>query len=191
MRESGEPPMTPDGMKIALFKTPVCFVEAINLSAEAAGAEDTATFLKVIARERECPRFTPWQQGYSAKEHKAMVDAEELRMWQLQVQREEREYRDRQRKEDIEDRERRIKEEREYRDRRDRDDQEWRLRQERENRRQSSRQLWIAGVLTALAVAIILAAAQIACTWWQIGDARAARSSPPSVPTAPAPLAKP
>lgn len=63
---------------------PVCFARAASLQAECkataafAGDQDKVIeaakeALRVITRDRECAAFTPWQQGFSPKEHKEML----------------------------------------------------------------------------------------------------------------------
>ena len=165
---------------------PVCFVAAACLADECKAAGDGNATLAVITKDRLCPEFMELRPGLSPEAHMTMKLAQDERDWRAEQERKDREYWEAQRKDDQDREERRRKEDRDDRERRDKEDAEWRLRQERENRRLSNRQLWIAGVLAALAVAAILAVTQFLCTWWQISDARSARQSPPPAPT-PAP----
>lgn len=76
---------------------PLCFVRAYNLREElekvdlhgtqmADGGRPeagwTEQLLTVIAGERECEPFTEWQQGFSPKEHREMLDRDNMLRWQ-------------------------------------------------------------------------------------------------------------
>jgi hypothetical protein len=50
----------------------------------------------VAAEERKCAEFCEWRQGFSPKEHREMVDREELRRWQADREDADRLWRERQ-----------------------------------------------------------------------------------------------
>lgn len=171
MRQRGESPPHPGDSRWKFYETgPVCFVLACDLPREAGNADDKGKFLDVIGRERECNRHTPWQQGFTPREHKEMLDEKEERKWRAEEERRNKEYRD---KKDENDRK--------YREETDKENAAWRLRQETESRRQSRSQLWIAGVAIAIVTAGIVCVTQLLCTSWQIADARTGRSSSSAV----------
>jgi len=51
--------------------------------------------LEVITKDRpECEgKFTPWQQGFAPKEHREMLDRQELRNWEAAQRHEDRRWR--------------------------------------------------------------------------------------------------
>jgi len=56
---------------------------------------------KVMHRERVCSAFAPWQQGFTPKEHREMVDRLKLQEWQERQQQVERDWQsDRRRKDE-------------------------------------------------------------------------------------------
>jgi len=76
---------------------PLCFVRAYNLREELAEVDLHGTqmadggrpeagwteqLLTVIAGERECEPLTEWQQGFSPKEHREMLDRDNMLRWQ-------------------------------------------------------------------------------------------------------------
>ena len=72
---------------------PICFALEYNLFADATAVFgkdalpfdttfDSALVLEVITKERLCSAFTPWQQGFTPKEHREMLDRQELLRWQ-------------------------------------------------------------------------------------------------------------
>ena len=74
----------PHPAEILYVTQPICFVQAANLYAEAKEMSDDAgakTNLLVMTSERDCAKFTKWQQGYSPREHKAMLDSKEQQRW--------------------------------------------------------------------------------------------------------------
>jgi hypothetical protein len=50
--------------------------------------------LQVTARERKCTAFYQWMPGYGPKEHREMMQANELRSWQEEQKRTDREWHD-------------------------------------------------------------------------------------------------
>ncbi len=73
---------TPFGQGVLTYDlTPTCFVLAFNLKQECREGmpeegmiPGEGKILQVIHKERVCPGFTPWEQGYSPKEHKDKLD---------------------------------------------------------------------------------------------------------------------
>ncbi len=66
------------------YETPVCFMNAYNLWDET-GDLNKATSESIqatIQKERECKAFVTWQHGYTPKEHKEMLDRQEMLKWQ-------------------------------------------------------------------------------------------------------------
>jgi hypothetical protein len=80
-------------------KGPVCFVGAFRLDDEMHGM-DSAEFLRVISKERDCPRFYPWVQGFTPKEHQAMLRDETLLKWQEERREADRRWQQEQRDKD-------------------------------------------------------------------------------------------
>jgi hypothetical protein len=83
---------------------PICFVRAINISAEYKPADGTPERQKIVQKERDCQEFTEWQQGLTPKEHLEMnlleqqqqrLDKREKedRNWRLAQAEREREWR--------------------------------------------------------------------------------------------------
>jgi hypothetical protein len=69
----------------------ICFANACDLKAEYKTAPDSEVIksrLYVITTERDCPRFIPWRQGRSPKEHDEMQLLQEVERrterWQKQ-----------------------------------------------------------------------------------------------------------
>ena len=94
--------LKPDGQ---CEMVPVCFVKAFNFSKESqprSGAdENNQERVRIFTTERDCNSWVEWQQGYTPKEHKEMLDQEALRKWQ-----EDRRESDRKFEEEIRDGER-------------------------------------------------------------------------------------
>ena len=69
-----------------LYDAPICFAREINLQSEYRIETITDTnrgitsggnnINKVLTNERECDKFTKWQQGFTPKEHREMIDRE-------------------------------------------------------------------------------------------------------------------
>ncbi len=123
---------------------PVCFVQRYDLRGEiksvfVAGKKDeTGCVLQVITKERECSEFTDWQQGFTPKEHREMLDRQWMIDFQAKRENEDREWRERQRNEDL----------------------AWREKQETKADSRHRTELWIIGgvVTVALIVGAIIAA---------------------------------
>lgn len=50
-------------------------------------------FKRVVQQERDCESFTPWQQGFTPKEHREMLDQQVLREWQAKREDADRQWR--------------------------------------------------------------------------------------------------
>lgn len=74
IRDGGEWPCVASKQHGVYEDVPICYVQASPLSEEMNGKR----FLDVIGRDRECPAFTPWQQGLSPKEHADMLHNERM-----------------------------------------------------------------------------------------------------------------
>jgi hypothetical protein len=90
--------------------SPVCFVMAFDLPDEIQQTYNQATSeqeknestKKVIDRPRECKSFCRWQQGFSPKEHKEMMDSANIMKWQEDEHLRRMKEEERRRKEDLE-----------------------------------------------------------------------------------------
>lgn len=76
---------------------PLCFVKAHNLLDEfkqfaGKGNPDYKSVHFVIHEERECEAFTEWQQGFTPREHKDMLDQQKWRDWQEERRRNDRKW---------------------------------------------------------------------------------------------------
>ena len=61
---------------------PVCFVSAVNLRFEIDAPTQEAIMEVIVFKDRsDCPGWTPWQQGFTPKEHREMLDRKEEREW--------------------------------------------------------------------------------------------------------------
>lgn len=92
-RETGSVPTK--GPYSLYERTPLCFERAFPLQEEAKG-DSPDEVVRVFQSDRECPSFTPWQQGFTPKEHREMLDRREMRDWQERREREDRDWRERQ-----------------------------------------------------------------------------------------------
>jgi hypothetical protein len=155
----------------------MCFVMAFDLVDEywKEVAVTNKNFLlskgRVLDRERDCRQFTPWQQGFTPKEHKVkMVELEEKK-WRAEQERNDREYRDEQRRKDEE-----------FRIKQSQDEAAWRKKQERH--------FVVEIVLGAVVTAVLLCLTQLYCTWWQVSASRQNEPQTPrtAAPETPAPL---
>ena len=66
------------------FPFPLCFARAYYLPTEvnAVGADLRASIEAVVQKDRlDCPEWTPWQQGFTPKEHREMLNRKEEREW--------------------------------------------------------------------------------------------------------------
>ncbi len=77
---------------------PLCFVQRYNLRSEiksefASGKNEVGCILQVISKERECGKFTAWQQGFTPKEHYEMLDRQRWQDWQEKQRRSDKRWR--------------------------------------------------------------------------------------------------
>jgi hypothetical protein len=59
------------------LEVPLCFQRAINFRDKLGGNSGAERRLAVLDEERKCGSFTPWQQGFTPKEHREMLDREQ------------------------------------------------------------------------------------------------------------------
>jgi hypothetical protein len=127
---------------------PICFVMAAPLQSEVGDTCLVVKCLAVVGKDRPCQSFTPWQIGYSPREHKEMIEAKELARQQEEARERERQFQEDRRRND-----------REWQDARDRLQEERRKSdQERQDARQDARD-------------------QKACDWQEAQSQRNARRS--------------
>ncbi|HEY4712449.1 MAG TPA: hypothetical protein VIH69_07265 [Dehalococcoidia bacterium] len=74
---------------------PICFVQKYDLIDlfEGISGQNSARFLAIINEERECELFTKWQQGFTPKEHREMMDRERMQKWQTEREEADRKWR--------------------------------------------------------------------------------------------------
>lgn len=65
-------------------KYPVCYALKLDFRSEIGGNSDESTRTKAVQCERNCDGYTPWQIGFTPKEHKEMIQEAERRRWQEQ-----------------------------------------------------------------------------------------------------------
>jgi hypothetical protein len=97
MREKGIPAVTFSSNAVMGIGTkhegePLCFVQANDLRKEfwetthrehpTYQIVDSDSIVEVLLRDRECKDFVKWQQGFTPKEHREMLDRLEQRRWQ-------------------------------------------------------------------------------------------------------------
>jgi len=97
-RIKGESPQVIDfSPHFNIYDAPRCFVRAYDLREEI--KKDTRRcssqekILPVINSDRDCKLFTEWQQGFTAKEHREMLDRKEWRDWQENQRKSDRRWR--------------------------------------------------------------------------------------------------
>ena len=67
---------------------PLCFAQVCDLTAEFTkadklGSPNLVALDFVIHEEKECKAFTKWQQGFTPKEHREMIDRQWERKWRI------------------------------------------------------------------------------------------------------------
>ncbi len=77
---------------------PLCFVGSYDLRdlfRKFAGKDDPdyLSVVHVINEERECSGFIKWQQGFTPKEHREMMDREKILAWQTEREESDRKWR--------------------------------------------------------------------------------------------------
>ncbi len=73
-----------------IITSPVCFVRANDLWAESGtnygiicgGSE--INIKATLQKDRDCRQFTKWQQGFTPKEHREMLDRTQMLKWQTE-----------------------------------------------------------------------------------------------------------
>jgi hypothetical protein len=89
-RNSGVSPNTTVGYKhgigIAVYDEPICFMRSCDLKAEYGEKRPGVSkdLLSTLRKDRECSSFTDWQQGFTPKEHREMMDREGMKKWQME-----------------------------------------------------------------------------------------------------------
>jgi hypothetical protein len=95
-----------------LESIPACFVNRFNIKEEVEAARKAAhdeptrnsigelippywpNYVKeVLNRERACEYFIKWQQGFTPKEHREMMDRERMQKWQMEREEADRKWR--------------------------------------------------------------------------------------------------
>jgi hypothetical protein len=99
------------------FETPLCFVNECNIWAEL-NPVSWENAMAMVQKERECKAFVPWQQGYTPKEHKEMMDRKAMLEWQTNRDEAYRKERDE-----------RYRVDREWREAQSKINREWRFRE--------------------------------------------------------------
>lgn len=80
------------------FEPPICFMRAPDYKAIPFSLwpdKDKDKVRSEIQRERDCEFFTHWQQGFTPKEHREMLDRIEILNWQAEREQKDREFRER------------------------------------------------------------------------------------------------
>lgn len=106
-RRTGD--VTLDGDYLRHERLPICFARTWNLRdefhkhiAEEYDVVDRERWLRspqpehtlaIINKERRCSGFVEWQQGFTPKEHREILDRQEQRDWQERQRRDERKWR--------------------------------------------------------------------------------------------------
>lgn len=98
LRQSANAPMprTPTEPRELYERTPLCFARARQLQDEVSN-DDRHELLRVFQRDRDCPSFTTWQQGFTPKEHRDMLDRQWLLEREERRDKEQRQWQTRQR----------------------------------------------------------------------------------------------
>jgi len=100
IRQEGCPVLMVDTVKIgSKFEPPICFMRSPDYRVVPFGQiYDHKPVKAEIQRERNCNLFTPWQQGFTPKEHREMLDREKMLKWQAEREDADRAWRERQEK---------------------------------------------------------------------------------------------
>ncbi len=79
---------------------PICFARVYDLKAEYVketnDRNNTLSALNVIQKDRDCTEYTDWQQGFTPKEHREMLDREKMLKWQADREDADRKWKSRQ-----------------------------------------------------------------------------------------------
>jgi hypothetical protein len=110
-RETGKPAIIVNeqgvlGLGSSHESQPLCFAQAYNLRREFMetthekypiyDAPDKESIATVLHKDRECASFLPWQQGFTPKEHREMIDRERFEERQAKREEADRRWRSRQ-----------------------------------------------------------------------------------------------
>ena len=113
IRERGAFPTTTGSYKRSMLeKVPICFAMKYDLRAELPGDKDDPNgpdIVTVVRKERTCDGLTPWERGFSPKEHRERLDREWLLEWQTKREEADRNWRQEQEA-------KRVQEDREWRE---------------------------------------------------------------------------
>jgi hypothetical protein len=126
------------GVPREYISEPRCFVRAIRLEDERPSPEtgEQSGFVEIIGRERNCPKFFPWMQGYNPRDHLDMLHEKTLReleakqrerdqQWQAEQRQKDKEWQEEQRRQDAEHQRQQKEEERRWQEAQKRRDRIW------------------------------------------------------------------
>jgi len=92
-----------DSVRTPYRHIPICFARAYPLQDELPNLAKpyldypTDMVLEVISKDRPCPDgYTKWQQGFTPKEHREMLDSQKMLQWQAEREDADRAWRERQ-----------------------------------------------------------------------------------------------
>jgi len=89
------------GMKVIHVQCPVCAAGAADfereLGTKAPGPNDRT---RVVIKERECAKFTPWRKGFTPKEHQEMLNTEAMLKYQEERREQDRRWEEERREAD-------------------------------------------------------------------------------------------
>lgn len=71
------------GSGYPMYELPLCFVGACDLRPEFGENHKAIEIKSAISGERKCNSFIKWQQGFTPKEHREMIDREKQRKWHV------------------------------------------------------------------------------------------------------------
>jgi len=90
-RERGvAPSYTLPGSTTTYDHDPVCFAQAVNFL----DTNIRRGIYSFVRTEKECSSFTPWQQGFTPKEHREMLDRQKMLDWQAEREDKDRKWRE-------------------------------------------------------------------------------------------------
>lgn len=77
---------------------PMCFTRSCNLLGSfreliSKNYDADKVVLMVINAEKQCDDFTEWQQGFTPKEHREMIDRKKMIQWQAEQKKQDRKWR--------------------------------------------------------------------------------------------------
>jgi len=72
---------------------PICFVRSYNLINECKPEISPQKVSQVLNNDRPCKEFMKWQQGFTPKEHREMIDRQKLLEYQSQQRKEDKHWR--------------------------------------------------------------------------------------------------